>query len=91
MDGIEKRRFERVEVDLKATIEAAAGDRPIEAVVRNISLGGARLEGPQVSEAPDLFNLKIVTESGEVETRPVKLVWRMDGAVGVDFGDYIGA
>jgi hypothetical protein len=91
MDGIEKRRYERVDVDLKATIEADAGERAIDAVVRNISRGGARLEGPEVAAAPDHFNLKIMNESGEVETRSVKLVWRMDGAVGVNFSDFIGA
>jgi hypothetical protein len=91
MDRIEKRRDKRVEVDLKATIETAAGQRAIEALVRNISRGGARLEGADVSNAPDHFKLTIVTESGEIETRPVRLVWRMEGAVGVNFSDYIGA
>jgi hypothetical protein len=91
MDGIEQRRDERVEVDLKALIEGPGGERVIDALVRNISRGGARLEGPGVAEAPDHFDLTIITEGGQAETRHVRLVWRKEGAVGVNFSDYIGA
>jgi len=91
MDGIEKRRDERVPVDLKALIAGPEGQRVIEAFVRNISRGGARLEGPEVSAAPEHFDLTITTETGETQTRHVRLAWRMEGAVGVNFSDYIGA
>jgi len=91
MDGIERRRAERVQVELQATIDGETGQPALGAVVRNISATGARLEGADLDAAPDLFDLTIAQDSGETETRRARLVWRTEGAIGVDFSDYIGA
>lgn len=91
MDGIERRGAERVPVELKAAIEAEAGRPSLGVMVRNISTTGARLEGAEVATAPDEFDLKIMQDSGEIEMRRARLVWRDGGAIGVRFSDFIGA
>jgi len=91
MDGMERRNAIRRDVELKATIEGEAGQPALDAVVRNISDSGARLEGADLSASPDQFALTITQESGETKKRPARVVWRSEGAVGVNFCDYIGA
>jgi hypothetical protein len=91
MDGIERRNAVRRDVELKATIEGGSGQPALAAVVRNISDSGARLEGPALPASSDRFDLTITRESGESEKHPARVVWRSEGAVGVNFCDYIGA
>ena len=91
MDFIERRKAKRVRVELQATIEGSVGRPPLEAVVRDISEGGARLEGADLAASPELFNLTIMQASGETETRCARLVWWTEGRIGVRFSDYIGA
>ena len=91
MVGIERRRAERPRVELKATIEGTAGRPELDAVVRDISDSGARLEGAALSGSPEQFDLTITQASGETKKRRARVVWRTEGAVGVNFSDYIGA
>jgi hypothetical protein len=91
MDPIERRTVERMQVELQATIVADARRPALEAVVRDISAGGARLEGADVGAVPKDFDLTITHASGETEVRHAQLVWQSEGAVGVRFSDYIGA
>ncbi len=91
MEGSERRTAQRIQVELKATIEGSGGHEALGAIVRDISTGGARLEGANFASAPEQFDLTITTEAGKTETRRARLVWRGEGAVGVNFGDYIGA
>lgn len=91
MDGMERRNAIRREVELKATIGGEAGQPGWDALVRNISDSGARLEGADLSASPEYFDLTITEESGEAKKRPARVMWRTEGAVGVNFCDYIGA
>jgi hypothetical protein len=91
MDSIERRASERVQVELPATIEGDAQRPKLTAVVRDISEGGARLEGVDVNAAPEAFDLTITHASGVTELRHAQLVWQTEGVVGVRFSDYIGS
>ncbi len=91
MDFIERREAKRVQVEWQATIEGSVGRPPLEAVVRDISEGGARLEGADLPVSPQVFDLTITQASGETEKRRARLVWRTEGKMGVRFSDYIGA
>ena len=53
--------------------------------VRNLSLTGARLEGPEVDGCPEVFDLRIVHDSGAVEKLSARCIWRSPGVIGVRF------
>lgn len=91
MANQERRGAKRDQVELKATIELDGGLPNLGAVVRNISATGARLEGADLASAPDTFDVTITREPGKTETRRARLVWRTEGAVGINFSDFIGA
>lgn len=91
MDGQERRGSKREQVELRATIESVGEQPAFDTVVRNISASGARLEGANLDSTPETFDLTITQDSGQTETRRARLVWRTEGAVGVNFSDYIGA
>jgi hypothetical protein len=76
----------RVECELQATIEPDAGPT-LCAVVRNISTRGARLEGADVSAAPERFDLLISRGARATERRRARRVWGIDDAVGILFLD----
>jgi PilZ domain-containing protein len=77
---MEKRNTERHEI-LKAGVISFQGSS-IECTVRNISIGGAKLEVPSGVRIPDLFDLTIDAEEG---TRQCDVVWRTDRQIGVSF------
>jgi hypothetical protein len=80
----------RVPCEYEARIEPEAGPA-LRAVVRNISIRGARLEGDDVVAAPEQFDLSITRNGGATERRRARRVWRLDGAMGVNFIDGAGA
>ena len=77
----------RVACELPATIEPDGGPR-LSAVVRNISTRGARLEGADVSAAPERFDLLISRSASATERRRARRVWGIDDAIGVFFLDH---
>ena len=87
MARIPPRNIERQACDLDCSIEADGGAMEWRAKVRNMSLTGARVEGPDVDECPDAFELRIVHETGAVERLSVRCIWRSPGAMGVRFED----
>ena len=86
MDLSERRKAERVRVELPATIDGSAW-----VVVRDLSEEGAGLEGADLATLPEDFDLTITQPSGEIKKRRARLVWRKEGKVGVRFSDTIGA
>jgi hypothetical protein len=85
MRRIPPRTLERQTCELECAIEATATTPERRAVLRNLSLTGARLEGPELDDCPDEFELRIVHVTGAVETLNVQCVWRQRGVVGVRF------
>ncbi len=81
----------RVACEFEATIELESGRGPLRAVVRNLSTYGARLEGTQVSAAPEDFDLLIQRRPGGIVRRRARRVWRIDEVMGVTFVDRDGA
>src|ERR1700677_2521672 len=90
MHKSDKRDGDRVPCEFEARIEPEAGPA-LRAVVRNISTCGARLEGVDVVAAPEQFDLLITRDTGATERRRARRVWGLDGAMGVNFIDGVGA
>ena len=90
MHKLDKRDGVRVPCEFEATIEPEAGPA-LRAVVRNISTRGARLEGVDVVVVPEQFDLLITRDRGATERRRARRVWGLDGAMGVNFIDGVGA
>jgi hypothetical protein len=61
------------------------GRNSLDAVVRNVSLSGARLEAEDLSSIPPEFDLLIGGSVGESRVRHARRVWQNRGAVGVAF------
>ena len=80
----------RVPCEFEARIEPEAGPA-LRAVVRDISTRGARLEGVDVVSVPEQFDLLITRDTGATERRRARRVWGLDGAMGVNFIDGVGA
>ena len=85
MRRIPPRSIERQPCDLHCSIEATETSEERRARVRNLSLTGARLEGPEVDGCPEVFDLRIVHDSGAVERLSARCIWRGPGVVGVRF------
>jgi hypothetical protein len=85
MRRIPPRSIERQPCDLDCSIEATDVSEVRRARVRNLSLTGARLEGPEVDGCPEVFALRIVHDSGAVEKLSARCIWRSPGVVGVRF------
>ena len=85
MRGIPPRSLERQSCELDCAIEATTTTPERRAVLRNLSLTGARLEGPELDDCPDEFELRIFHVTGAVETLNVQCAWRQPGVVGVRF------
>ena len=85
MRRIPPRSLERQSCELDCAIEATTTTPERRAVLRNLSLTGARLEGPELDDCPDEFELRIFHVTGAVETLNVQCVWRQPGVVGVRF------
>ena len=90
MHKSDKRDGDRVPCEFEARIEPEAGPA-LRAVVRNISLRGARLEGVDPVAVPEQFDLLIERDIGGTERRRARRVWGLDGAMGVNFIDGAGA
>jgi hypothetical protein len=87
MRKAEARDGARIPCEFTASIEPGAGGTPLQAVVRNISTFGARLEGVDVCAAPEHFHLLVIRECGVTERRRARRVWRSGEAMGVCFVD----
>lgn len=61
------------------------GYSSLEAVMRNMSVEGARLEAADLSIVPPEFDLLVSSFSGDERRRHAKRVWLGDGAVGIAF------
>lgn len=61
------------------------GFSSLEAVVRNISPLGARIEADDLSVVPAEFDLLISNFSGDDSRRHARRIWRGDGVLGVAF------
>jgi hypothetical protein len=85
MRRIPPRTIERQACDLGCSIEANEASEELRARVRNLSLTGARLEGPELDGCPDVFELRIVHDSGAVEQLSARCIWRSPGVIGVRF------
>ena len=85
MRRIPPRGIDRQPCDLDCSIEATEVTEERRARVRNLSLTGARLEGPEVDGCPEAFELRIVHDSGAVEKLSARCIWRSPGAIGVRF------
>lgn len=81
------RDFARLPCRLKAALELGSGRRRVEAIVRNISINGAKLEGAGIELSPQAFEVFITLESGDIDRRPARVVWRARGEIGVFFTD----
>ena len=84
MRRIPPRGIERQTCDLACSIEAT-GIVGMGARVRNISIGGARLEGAELDNCPETFDLTIVHDSGAIESLSARVIWRSPGVIGVRF------
>ncbi len=61
------------------------GYASLDAVARNISPLGARIEAEDMSIVPLEFELLIGSFSGDDRSRRARQIWRHDGAMGVAF------
>jgi hypothetical protein len=85
MAGFKPRAAERRRCYLSARFVFNGGRSSLEAVVRNISPLGARIEADELSIVPAEFDLLVSGFSGEDSRRRARRIWRHDGAVGVAF------
>ncbi|MFM9941621.1 MAG: PilZ domain-containing protein [Hyphomicrobiaceae bacterium] len=80
--GRERRQDDRRK-SVRAAISRFEGARsPIQCVLLDISLGGARLYVHDTSEVPDQFQLHVESEA---LTRQCEVVWRQTHELGVKF------
>lgn len=79
------RDAERRRCYLNARFVFNGGYSTLEAVVRNFSTMGARLEAADLSIVPSEFDLLISSFSGDESRRHARRVWLGDGAVGIAF------
>jgi hypothetical protein len=77
---MEKRNTERHEIHKAGTISFQGSS--IACTVRNISIGGAKLEVQSGVRIPDSFDLTI---DAEEDARQCDVVWRTDRQIGVSF------
>jgi hypothetical protein len=79
------RAAERRRCYLNARFVFNSGYSSLEAVVRNISPRGARIEADDLSIVPAEFDLLISSFAGDDSRRHARRVWLQDGAIGVAF------
>ncbi len=79
------RAAERRRCYLNALFVFNSGYSSLEAVVRNISPLGARIEADDLSVVPAEFDLLVSNFSGDDSRRHARRIWRTDHAVGVAF------
>ena len=87
MRRIPPRTIDRQPCELDCSIEATDATPERKAVLRNLSQTGARLEGPELDDCPEAFELRIVHGTGAVERLNARCIWRTPGAMGVKFED----
>ena len=85
MAEFKPRAAERRRCYLNARFVFNGGYSSLEAVVRNISPLGARIEADDLSIVPSEFDLLISSFSGDDSRRRARRIWRHDGAMGVAF------
>jgi hypothetical protein len=85
MAEFKPRAAERRRCYLMARFVFDGGYASLDAVARNISPLGARIEADDLSIVPSEFDLLIGSFSGDDSRRRARRVWRHDGAMGVAF------
>jgi two-component system cell cycle response regulator len=80
---VERRKHPRIAVVQPATLLRDDGSPIADCVLRDISVGGARLRIEAVAQVPRTFNLQ-VPRGGKVQ-RHCELVWQADSEMGVRF------
>lgn len=85
MAEVKPRAAERRRCYLGARFAFNSGHSSIEAVVRNISPLGARIEADDLSIVPAQFDLLTTNFSGGDSRRRARRVWSRHGAMGVAF------
>ena len=80
----ERRTNFRVEWNSAATLYDRHGRRARPCIVGNFSNGGAKISGVMPETLPDEFLLRLTPHS---RARKVRVVWRSEDAVGVEFLD----
>ena len=78
----ERRAYPRRRVIKRVKAVFNANGSVIDCVMRDLSLGGARLSCPSPSQIPDQFQLVLV---GEREMRDVRVAWRSLTELDVQF------
>ncbi|SFL51121.1 PilZ domain-containing protein [Methylobacterium pseudosasicola] len=81
---IERRQTARRRVCLGGRVRIAAFLPEIDCVVRDVSLGGARIGVPVEATLPDCFDLFIPCRN---ETRRAFVAWRAGAMVGIGFAE----
>jgi len=80
-----RRAAERRRCYFNARFIFSDGSASMDAVVRNFSPLGARLEADDLSIVPSEFDLLIHSDTTAAIRRPARRVWLCDGAIGVAF------
>ena len=80
---VERRKHPRIAVVQAATMLRNDGSPLADCVLRDISVGGARLRVEAIADVPRTFNL-LVPRGGKVQ-RHCELVWQSDSEMGVRF------
>ncbi len=80
-DGIERRRGPRPIVSIRASIAFNGGRSKIDCIIRNISVGGAKLEVASVTDIPNTFDLLVPGRP----PHPCRVQWRAMKELGVSF------
>ena len=79
----ERRKHRRIAVSQHVALVGADGSPIAVAMLRDISVGGARIRFEQRSEVPAAFMLQ-VPRGGKVQ-RPCQVVWQSEAEMGVQF------
>ena len=79
----ERRKYPRIAVVQPATLLRRDGSPIADCILRDISIGGARLRVEAIAEVPRQFSLQ-VPRGGKVQ-RHCELVWQSNSEMGVRF------
>ena len=81
----ERRKNFRVEWNCLATIHDSERNLARPCILSSFSNGGGQITGVRASTVPDEFVLQISRDDG----RKCRVIWRTDGALGVEFTDQV--
>jgi hypothetical protein len=79
------RAAERHRCYLSARFIFNGGHNSLDAIVRDVSSAGARVEAEELSTVPLEFDLMIGSFTGERSMRRARQIWRDNGVMGVAF------